>query len=129
MGTDQDVGDRKAKIDEHKHDQLNKQKEGKGHWKGELGSNSESAVCFCLFLYISFLWKRGVGGGDWMGYCGKKGSGADDVRFGGMIRSRRIERRLWTRSMILRVCRRRRARRWRGTMNMGRSEEGRILVG
>lgn len=42
---DQDADDRKAKIDHHKHDQLNKQKEGKGHWKRELGSNSESAVC------------------------------------------------------------------------------------
>ncbi|KAI4230828.1 MAG: hypothetical protein L6R40_007938 [Gallowayella cf. fulva] len=36
--------DRKAKIDEHKDDQLNKQKEGKGHWKKELSSNSEAAV-------------------------------------------------------------------------------------
>ncbi|KAL2039841.1 hypothetical protein N7G274_007242 [Stereocaulon virgatum] len=36
--------DRKAKIDYHKDDQLNKQKEGKGHWKSELSSNSESAV-------------------------------------------------------------------------------------
>ena len=36
---------RKKAIDEHKDDQLNKQKEGKGHWKGELSSNSESAVC------------------------------------------------------------------------------------
>ncbi|KAL8865460.1 MAG: hypothetical protein Q9174_006872, partial [Haloplaca sp. 1 TL-2023] len=36
--------DRKAKIDEHKHDQLDKQKEGKGHWKKELSSNSEAAV-------------------------------------------------------------------------------------
>ena len=42
---DQDADDRKAKIDHHKDDQLNKQKEGKGHWKKELGSNSESAVC------------------------------------------------------------------------------------
>ena len=48
--TDQDAEDRKAKIDEHKHDQLSKQKEGKGHWKGELGSNSESAVCVLSFL-------------------------------------------------------------------------------
>jgi len=36
--------DRAADIDHHKNDQLEKQKEGKGHWKGELGSNSESAV-------------------------------------------------------------------------------------
>lgn len=40
-----DDDERKAKIDHHKDDQLNKQKEGKGHWKSELSSNSESAVC------------------------------------------------------------------------------------
>ena len=34
-----------AEIDHHKDDQLKKQQEGKGHWKRELGSNSESAVC------------------------------------------------------------------------------------
>jgi hypothetical protein len=39
-----DDDERKAKIDHHKDDQLNKQKEGKGHWKSELSSNSESAV-------------------------------------------------------------------------------------
>ena len=33
-------------IDHHNKDQLNKQKEGKGHWKRELASNSESAVQF-----------------------------------------------------------------------------------
>jgi hypothetical protein len=36
--------ERKGEIDHHKDDQLNKQKEGKGHWKEELASNSESAV-------------------------------------------------------------------------------------
>ena len=36
--------ERKADIENHKHDQLKKQEEGKGHWKRELGSNSESAV-------------------------------------------------------------------------------------
>ena len=41
----QDTDDRKAKIDHHKDDQLAKQKDGKGHWKRELSSNSESAVC------------------------------------------------------------------------------------
>lgn len=40
-----DHDDRKAAIDHHKEDQLNKQKEGKGHWKQELSSNSEAAVC------------------------------------------------------------------------------------
>ncbi|KAL8699781.1 MAG: hypothetical protein Q9201_005801 [Fulgogasparrea decipioides] len=39
-----DHDDRKAKIDHHKDDQLNKQKEGKGHWKPELSSNSEAAI-------------------------------------------------------------------------------------
>ena len=37
--------ERQADIDHHKNDQLNKQKDGKGHWKGELASNSEAAVC------------------------------------------------------------------------------------
>lgn len=36
--------DRHSEIDYHKEDQLKKQKEGKGHWKKELASNSESAV-------------------------------------------------------------------------------------
>lgn len=31
-------------IDHHKNEQLEKQKEGKGQWKSELASNSESAV-------------------------------------------------------------------------------------
>ncbi|KAL2058304.1 hypothetical protein ABVK25_001030 [Lepraria finkii] len=39
-----DDDERKAKIDHHMDDQLNKQKEGKGHWTRELSSNSESAV-------------------------------------------------------------------------------------
>jgi hypothetical protein len=30
--------------EKHKQDQLKKQKEGKGHWKPELASNSEEAV-------------------------------------------------------------------------------------
>lgn len=33
-----------ADNEKHKQDQLNKQKEGKGHWKPELASNSEEAV-------------------------------------------------------------------------------------
>jgi len=32
------------KNEEHKQDQLKKQKEGKGHWKPELASDSEEAV-------------------------------------------------------------------------------------
>jgi hypothetical protein len=31
-------------VDAEKHDLLRKQKEGKGHWKEELASNSESIV-------------------------------------------------------------------------------------
>lgn len=41
---DQGGEGRKAVIDAHKDDQINKQKEGKGHWKRELSSNSEAAV-------------------------------------------------------------------------------------
>ena len=44
------------------------------------------------------------------------------LMFVGRDRSRRIGRRLRIRNMILRVCRRRRVRRRRGTMSMGRSE-------
>lgn len=36
--------DRSGEIDHHKNDQLQKQKEGKGHWKQELSSNSEAAI-------------------------------------------------------------------------------------
>ncbi|KAL9103141.1 MAG: hypothetical protein Q9163_001785 [Psora crenata] len=44
--SDHSVADdvRKKAIDEHKNDQIEKQKEGKGHWKRELGSNSETAI-------------------------------------------------------------------------------------
>ncbi|CAL8578373.1 hypothetical protein XPA_004162 [Xanthoria parietina] len=42
--SEHDHEDRKAAIDAHKEDQLNKQKEGKGHWKKELSSNSEAAI-------------------------------------------------------------------------------------
>lgn len=42
--SEHDPEDRKAAIDHHKDDQLNKQKEGKGHWKKELSSNSEAAL-------------------------------------------------------------------------------------
>ncbi|KAA6409448.1 MAG: hypothetical protein FRX48_07001 [Lasallia pustulata] len=42
--TDRNRDDVAKEIDHHKDDQLRKQKEGKGHWKGELASNSESAV-------------------------------------------------------------------------------------
>lgn len=48
--------DKKADIDHHKNDQLNKQKEGKGHWKRELGSNSESAVCLMSVQSADVQW-------------------------------------------------------------------------
>ena len=41
-------------IDHHKNDQLNKQKEGKGHWKGELASQSEAAVSASVLLLFRF---------------------------------------------------------------------------
>jgi len=36
--------DQAESNERHKQDQLKKQKEGKGHWKPELASNSEEAV-------------------------------------------------------------------------------------
>ncbi|KAK5740792.1 hypothetical protein LTR17_004382 [Elasticomyces elasticus] len=35
---------RSEEVEAHKQDQLQKQKEGKGHWKDELASDSESIV-------------------------------------------------------------------------------------
>lgn len=45
-------------IEHHKQDQLKKQQEGKGHWKEELASESESSVCWVWFFFP--LGKRGV---------------------------------------------------------------------
>lgn len=42
LTTDND--DQGEHNERHKQDQLQKQKEGKGHWKPELASNSEEAV-------------------------------------------------------------------------------------
>jgi hypothetical protein len=39
-----DEPDLGSKFEQHKQDQLQKQKEGKGHWKPELASNSEESV-------------------------------------------------------------------------------------
>lgn len=39
-----DVPDLGSKYEQHKQDQLNKQKEGKNHWKPELASQSEEAI-------------------------------------------------------------------------------------
>lgn len=36
---------RAQEAEHHKQDQLQKQREGKGHWKEELASDSESIVC------------------------------------------------------------------------------------
>lgn len=44
--------DTAAQYEIHKQDLLRKVKEGKGHWKPELASDSEEAVCF-LYLLIS----------------------------------------------------------------------------
>ena len=46
---------RHEEIDYHKHDQLRKQKDGKGHWVKELSSNSEAAVCPFFPPLPSFL--------------------------------------------------------------------------
>jgi len=42
--TDRDRDNLHEEIDHHKNDQLQKQKDGKGHWKGELASQSEAAL-------------------------------------------------------------------------------------
>ncbi|PSS22153.1 hypothetical protein M430DRAFT_34132 [Amorphotheca resinae ATCC 22711] len=42
--SDHDTPDLAEKNEIHKQDLLRKQKEGKGHWKPELASNSEEAV-------------------------------------------------------------------------------------
>jgi len=42
--SDRDVDENSVDYEKHKQDLLKKQKEGKGHWKSELGSNSEEAV-------------------------------------------------------------------------------------
>ena len=84
-GTDQDAETRKAKIDEHKDDQLKKQKEGKGHWKGELGSNSEAAVGFFLFFLIGWLvGERVMMGADdvfWLDQGGSRGDYGRGARY------------------------------------------------
>jgi len=40
----EDAQGRSDEVEHHKQDQLQKQKEGKGHWKDELASNSESII-------------------------------------------------------------------------------------
>ena len=49
-----DNDDQAESNERHKQDQLKKQKEGKGHWKPELASNSEEAVSLvsCEAEYI-----------------------------------------------------------------------------
>ena len=41
-----DAETRKKDIDSHKDDSVNKAKDGKGHWKRDLASQSEAAVRF-----------------------------------------------------------------------------------
>jgi hypothetical protein len=57
-----DEGNRREEIEGHKNDQLNKQKDGRGEWKGELGSNSENAVCLFSLVMHHRVWK--IGGGE-----------------------------------------------------------------
>ena len=45
--------DRAEEVERAKHEQLREQKEGKGQWKDELASDSESIVCVCLSLSTS----------------------------------------------------------------------------
>ncbi|KAL8732953.1 MAG: hypothetical protein Q9181_003759 [Wetmoreana brouardii] len=59
--SEHDHDDRKAKIDHHKDDQLNKQKEGKGHWKPELSSNSEAAFKGVRVFGHELSWMDGLG--------------------------------------------------------------------
>lgn len=42
--SDRNTDETAQDYEKHKQDLLKKQKEGKGHWKSELGSNSEEAV-------------------------------------------------------------------------------------
>jgi len=42
--SDRHIEDQASHNEKHKQDQLQKQKEGKGHWKPELASDSEEAV-------------------------------------------------------------------------------------
>jgi len=43
--SDHHLPDQAAANERHKNDLLQKQKEGRGHWKPELASNSEEIVC------------------------------------------------------------------------------------
>ena len=47
-----DSDQRKTEIDGHKDDSLAKQKDGKAHWKHELASSSEAAVCVPVFWRV-----------------------------------------------------------------------------
>ena len=73
----------------------------------------------CAFFLL--LWRLG---GVYLGGWGDGRTMEDGMlmRCLGIDRLRPIERRLRMRSTILRVCRRRRVRRWRRIMIMGRSD-------
>lgn len=47
--------DTAAQYEIHKQDLLRKVKEGRGHWKPELASDSEEAVCFLIYLFLSLI--------------------------------------------------------------------------
>lgn len=61
----------KSEIEHHKNDQLEKQKDGKGHWKGELATQSEAAVgsafAFALLgaLLLCLVWLSLCKKGNW----------------------------------------------------------------
>lgn len=57
--------------EKHIQDQISKQKEGKGHWKPELASNSEEAVRHVLLSILALRvfnigrWMQRHGGANW----------------------------------------------------------------
>ena len=53
MRSNADSPDLAALNEKHKQDQLQKQKEGKGHWKPELASDSEEAVSLVILFLLS----------------------------------------------------------------------------
>lgn len=95
---------RSSEMEHHKNDQLNKQKEGKGHWKEELSSNSEAAVstiqatalCLGSFQMLIVL---------------------------GTIRSRQTGTKYRTQGTILQICRNRRRNKWNRSIR-NRNEYG-----
>ena len=56
VGANADIEQRHKEIDTEKSDSLEKQKEGKGHWKQELASSSESVVGKTFLLSAGEGW-------------------------------------------------------------------------